>query len=611
MATLTLPRNRRRIPLVAKKAVSTCASLPAPIGGWNARDSIADMAPTDAFQMINWWPLPTDVMQRKGYSNFATHVIDGSTTAVESLIVFTGSTTSAMFATVGTVLYTVTSGGVMSASTISGLANARWQYQNISTAGGNFVITVNGADYPLVYNGTGWDNIQEDAFDTSITSVTRTFGTGTVTVTVTMVSDHHLLTGMSIVKAGTTPADYDNTNAIITVTGAKTYTYTFAAGSDPGAITVVGTATPLNNFAVTGVDPRTFVQINLFKNRWWGIQNNSLKAWYMPTLAIGGAAAAVDMSAIARMGGYLVAMATWTLDAGYGVDDLAVFITSKGEFIVYKGSDPTSPTTWELVGVFQLGPPVGRRCFLKVGGDLALITQDGLIPLAASLLSTRINPKVALTDKIQLATSDAITTYGANFGWDVLYYAKANMLLMNVPVGTGYQQQFVMSTINKSWAQFKGWNANCWALFNDEPYFGGAGIVGKAWDTFADNATNIMSDCQQAFSYYGARGQLKRFTMMRPMLLTNGAAPIFCGLNIDFDLTAPTATFTPTASTAARWDVALWDQGVWSGGLTPQLVWQGVTGIGYAAAPRILLQQMGIETHWAATDVVYERGAIL
>jgi hypothetical protein len=32
------------------------ASLPAPVGGWNARDSLANMAPTDAVQLVKFFP---------------------------------------------------------------------------------------------------------------------------------------------------------------------------------------------------------------------------------------------------------------------------------------------------------------------------------------------------------------------------------------------------------------------------------------------------------------------------------------------------------------------------------------------------------------------------
>ena len=69
------------------------------------------------------------------------------------------------------------------------------------------------------------------------------------------------------------------------------------------------------------------------------------------TGSVGGAAQVLDLSSIAKYGGHLVDLDTWTIDAGYGVDDNLVFITSNGEVIVYRGTDPSSAATWALAGV--------------------------------------------------------------------------------------------------------------------------------------------------------------------------------------------------------------------------------------------------------------------
>ena len=53
-------------------AKSQSLSLPSPIGGLNARDSVANMKGTDALQMDNWFPQTTDVAVRRGYTAFAT-----------------------------------------------------------------------------------------------------------------------------------------------------------------------------------------------------------------------------------------------------------------------------------------------------------------------------------------------------------------------------------------------------------------------------------------------------------------------------------------------------------------------------------------------------------
>lgn len=363
--------------------------------------------------------------------------------------------------------------------------------------------------------------------------------------------------------------------------------------------------------AITGVTTTTLNNPIVFKTRAWFIQKNTLKTWYLPTNSVGGAANAVDVSAVAQLGGYIVDHATWTIDAGQGVDDYYVIVTSMGEIIVYQGSDPSSSTTWALKGVWRLGHPVGARCLFKLGGDVLMLSQDGLLPLGAALQSSRVNPRVALTDKIQQAVSSAVGTYGSNFGWQMLYYARENMLIVNVPVAEGSdQQQYVMNTITKSWCNFTGWSANCWALFNDTPYFGGSGVVTQAWTGNADNGSNINATALQAFNNYQTANQ-KRFTMMQPMFRANGSPAVYAGLNIDFmtDISPASLTFTPPSY--GVWDVGLWDTALWGGDLSVIRNWQGATGLGQYAGIVMQTATNSIETHWVSTTIVYETGGVL
>ena len=54
-----------------KGFTASTASITAPIGGWNARDSIAQMPPTDAVTLNNLYPTPTDVTLRNGYTRYS------------------------------------------------------------------------------------------------------------------------------------------------------------------------------------------------------------------------------------------------------------------------------------------------------------------------------------------------------------------------------------------------------------------------------------------------------------------------------------------------------------------------------------------------------------
>lgn len=499
-------------------AVSRPVSIPAPIGGLNSRDSLAAMAPSDAVILENLFPATTELVLRKGYKPTVT----GFPGQVETLMVYSNTTTQELWAVSGGNVYNASGTGAVPAASVSGLTNSRWQYCNISTAGGNFLSMANGLDGPRLYNGSAWST-------PSITGVT---------------------------------------------------------------------STKLNSPIV-------------FKNRQFFIEKASLKTWYLPVQSIAGAANAIDVSAVAQLGGYIVAHSTWTLDAGTGVDDYYVIVTSRGEIIVYQGTDPSSVDTWSLRGVWRLGAPVGERCLFKLGGDVLIICQDGLLPLSAALQSSRVNPRVALTDKIQWTISEAVTNYGTNFGWEVFYYPGENQLWLNVPEQQGQQVQYAMNTVSTSWCKYTGYKANTFALFNEQAYYAGDKEVGKAWFGLSDNGSNISAVGLQAFNAYGASGLLKRFTMTRPIIRASTQPTVQGGMKIDFDTDVGATALNFAPSVAGTWDNALWDSGVWGAGYVIYQAWQGVTGVGYYGAPYMKITSGGADVRWVSTDVVYETGQVL
>ncbi len=515
-----------RVRRLVQRANANVASLPAPIGGWNARDSLANMAPTDAVSLDNLFPGVSNVNLRGGYSKHAT----GLPGQVESLFSYAGAASNKLFAASGTAFYDVTSSGAVGAAVVSGLSNARWEYVNVTTPGGNYMMCVNGTNKPQLYNGTTWTAID-------------------------------------------------------------------------------GASTP----AITGVTTTTLSNITLFKNRLWFIQKDTLKAWYLPTLSVGGAAQELDLSAVAKLGGTLVALGTWTIDAGYGVDDNLVFVTDKGEVIVYRGTDPSSASTWALIGVWLVGSPISKRCMMKYGGDLLLLTLDGLFPLASALQSSRLDPNVALSDKIQGAFAAAAQNYKNNFGWGMIYNSLNNALIVNVPVATGGQEQFVMNNITKAWCRFTNWYANCFNLLGDELYFGGNQYVAKAWTVtgtagYKDDTSNIEARALQAFNYFDSRGVKKYFTRARPSLFSNGQPAINIDINVDFDLAPSTAALAYSPSTYGTWDTSTWDVGLWGQDAVISNNWQGVTGIGYCAGIQLNSSSRNLSLQWASTDIVYQIG---
>jgi hypothetical protein len=662
-----------------KQNTATTASIPAPIGGWNARDSLANMSPTDAVQLVNWFPTPTDVTMRKGYTvvsilttstgvqtiSSITHIEDIATLTTASAhglttgayVSITGTTpaeysgvfkitvTSATTFTyvlqaiptgnatvVGSYLnqattpintlmnYTKTSGyslfGAAGADiwdtkpnpavkVFTGISSDKLQSVNMTNTAGHYLVACNGVDPTMIYDGTQWFYVATTSTAQTISSITHVGAVATLTTA----SAHGLVTGNRVTISGAISSEYNGTY-VVTVTGATTFTYTMA--STPAAdATVVGSYTVIG---ITGVNSNTFINVNLFKNRLYFTQKDTLDCWYLDVDSIAGVAKPLRFGGIARNAGYLQAMGTWTLDAGQGADDYAVFVTSMGEVIVYNGTDPDNADTWALKGVWQIGQTFSRRCFFKWSGDLLLLTQDGLVPLSSALQSSRLDPRVNLTDKIYYAVSQAATTYFANFGWQINYFASENMLILNIPITNG-TEQYVMHTITKSWGRFTNIDAHCWEVSGDaDMHFGGNGYVATFYTSNADDDSNITAAAQQAYSYFDAPGQLKRFTLVRPILQSSGGVPnVYCGLSTDFDteINLGQVSFNPATMNDGVWNVSKWDKAAWGGGLITTKVWQGVTGIGYTGSVNLNVAARNIELHWASTDYVMERGGVV
>lgn len=377
-------------------------------------------------------------------------------------------------------------------------------------------------------------------------------------------------------------------------------------GSAWGVINAVSTP------AITGVATASISSLNVFKQRIWMVEKNTLFAWYLTAGAIAGAATKFDLSSIFKRGGYLVSMETWTIDGGVGIDDHAVFISSQGEVAIYQGTDPTDSTKFALIGIFFIGSPVGNRPTARLGADIAVLTEQGVFPMSTGVLTAQVTNKSPISDKIKPTFASRIQENRSAFGWQLIIYPTQNALIVNVPLSTGAYTQYVMNTISSAWCSFTGWDARCFAVQGSNLYFGGNGVVCLAWTGTTDNSSSIVAEALPAFNYFSSRGRQKRFTMARPLIQTDGTPSILGTLNVDFDNTAPTGalTFTPTSASMV-WGNMVWGSMVWGSNLSIKKQWQHAGAIGYCGSYHMKLQNNAAIVRWKAIDYVYELGGII
>jgi hypothetical protein len=487
-------------------------TIPPPVEGWDTREALADMPLRRAIILDNWFPGTDKVTLRRGFSSYAT----GMSGNVESLIPYTPlSGTGKLFAANDGSIYNVTNSGAVGAAEISGKSNDRWQHVQIGTAGGQFLLMMNGADTPQTYDGSSW----ADA-------------------------------------------------------------------------------------TMTGPTIANLIWCNLHQRRLWFGEKESLTAWYLAVNSISGAATSFSLAGLASLGGYIMAMGTWSRDGGAGADDVAVFLTSEGEAIVYSGTDPSSASTWELVGVFRIGRPIGRRCMIKAGADLIMVTQDGFVAASSILVADRAQAEaVAISQQINKAVNDSVRDFGSLFGWQPFIYPKGAMLMFNVPQSATKFYQYVFNTITKAPCRFTGVNAVCWGLLGDVAYFGGTdGKTYKFDDGKSDNSSAIPGDALQAFSDLGMKGVNKRVSLVEPIFESDGNPNAALDLNTDYQTRRPTATSAASANTAATWGVSKWGVGTW--GTQNQIFrgWRGVRGqIAKAHALRVRVSTTTARPSWVAT----------
>lgn len=335
---------------------------------------------------------------------------------------------------------------------------------------------------------------------------------------------------------------------------------------------------------ITGVTSSNLIHVNVHKKRLWFVEADKSDAWYLPTEAVAGAATKFALGANFSRGGYLVAMATWTRDGGAGSDDYAVFVSSEGQCAVYQGTDPASANTWGLVGVFDVPSPIGRRCFVKYGADVALLTIQGVFPLSQLLSVDESRAKrVALSERIASALTSQAKLYAANFGWEMVVYPKGTRLIVNIPTTeSSASVQYVMNTLTGAWCEFTHTHsANCWLVYNDNLYFGAnEGCVYRADTGSADIDDPIVAIGQSAYSAFGS-GNVKNFKLVKPLVtLSVGDRP---SVGISTDFVETDVLYQPSTEIVASggvWDVSRWDVASWGGQDVNISDWVGVDGVG-------------------------------
>ena len=374
--------------------------------------------------------------------------------------------------------------------------------------------------------------------------------------------------------------------------------------------------------ACTGL-PTNVRTVAVWKERVWFTAEGDSDVYYLDAVnAIQGAAVALPMGSVLRNGGSVSALANWTIDSGFSVDDFLIVIGTEGDIGVWSGTDPTSADTFGLKGVWYIGPvPRYGVYFTPFGGDIMILSQQGLIPLS-KIVAGQYNEAAANAmpaSKIQPALINALTLLKNVPSWNVMMVPKESILIIKLPVNTyGQYQQFVMNTITGSWSTFSNMNMVSAALMDGQLYYSDnngqiiKGLFGQFDDSDinGENGQAIEADVQASFNAYNTPAQLKKFQMARPIFIAPSAPSVKLQLNTQYALNNVTGAPAFTDPSSGIWDASNWNQAYFSGSANTYQAWVGVFGLGYYGSLRMKVKGLP-GTILTSTHVMSEMGGVM
>jgi len=586
----------------------------APTAGWVSNRALSDPKSIEgpgAAVLDNFYPRATGVALRRGKELYAT--LEETDLPVLSLFTYRNGSTEELFGCNAETIYDLSNvpfssdaelgdededlfvtddGDVFGWASTSGLdvsgvyTGGDWVVVQFATSGGVYLIGVNGVDDGFIYDGsTFYPNVEGGVWRLDYDAETAPFtvgetltgGTSGATATIWRVVDEGA-TGY-LLLTGITGGPFDDNETITDGNG----------GSADVDLTEEQVSPGVDFGALTSAD-MAFVWT--YKNRVWFAQKDSLSAWYLGVDSVGGDATEFLMGGVFANGGSLLFGARWSLESGGegGLSDQNVFVTTQGEVAIYQGDSPDEASNWRLVGVYRIGAPLGKRAYLRGGGDLAIATTAGLVPLskAISLDITALNV-ATVSYRIADAWSDAIRLRGDG-AWQAMIWAEGKLAVIAPPdlIGSTFPVWFVSNTETGAWARYTGWQALCLEVFRGQLYFGSPdGKVYLANVGGLDDGSVYSGAVVPLFDDMGLPASAKIGTVARARTRASAMISDRVDILVDYNIDLPPAPDATPLTGTNTWGDAVWGVSQWGSEL-PSFVaqnWRSAGAYGYSLAP--------------------------
>jgi hypothetical protein len=358
-----------------------------------------------------------------------------------------------------------------------------------------------------------------------------------------------------------------------------------------------------------------------YRNRLFFIEAGSMNAWYLGIDSVGGLLAKIPLSGAATKGGKLLFGAVFSLDAGDGMDDKCVFVTDQGEVLVFTGTNPADPANWRQEGRFYLSPPLGMNAHIQIGGDLMIMTVEGIAPLS----------KVVTTDSGQLIEQAMVTRNIKQLWrqtvndkrlspWTIRKWDEYGGIFVSAPGGAaGNRYCFVANNATMAWGRFT-YDATCFLRRGADMFFGTqGGIIMQMERTGMDDGLPYVCILVGGWEMFGSAANTFVWHQARVAFHSNQVFKPQLSAAVDYAVTLPPPPPPgPEPELLEVWDQGLWDAARWdqpSAGLAPvrNTMWVSIGRTGFAHAPVIqvtIAQQVAPVIEMIATTATFEPAGV-
>ena len=402
----------------------------------------------------------------------------------------------------------------------------------------------------------------------------------------------------------------------------------FYADTENGLFTYTrDTDTWAQTTGITGIDAENIVFVVVHKQRIWFALRNSSDAYYLDVGAIAGAATLFQFGNKFKRGGILQGLFSWTIDGGSGIDDYLVGVSSAGDVLPYQGADPEAigADEWQLRGVYYVGQIVGGvRCASEFGGDLHILSVQGITPLSQLLqgigapLSTE-----GIGAKTAYYLREDIKLYAGELGWGISYFPSISSMVLSTPVrNNGQFLQYVYDIPKNSFGWWRDIPMRCCVEWKGTPYIGTSDNRVLIMDAELDNVkitppVGVMQNGEAIkfsslffFGDYESGGMFKRGVSVRPDFMSSDALSYRVKFSYDYNRTELADTTSLSFEGASRWDNALWDNAVWtSNAQTNRQTLVGGSGMGRRLAIAVQGSAQA-DTFLQSYDVMWNTGGM-